>query len=71
MRLIFTVDPEALPAALKVVDEQMADGWEKRYDKPGWGWHFYKDGFRFFVRGIKGGMSVQQVKDKTKPDDGK
>lgn len=62
MRLIINCDPEALPAAMKIVNDELKQDWQKRYDKPGWGWHFSHQGQKFFVRGIKGGLSVTQTK---------
>lgn len=61
MKVIITCDPENMEAAQAVANQELADNWASRYNKPGWGWHFNKGGARFFVRGIIGGISVTQV----------
>lgn len=57
MKLIINVPDDQFDRALAVAMEERRD-YAKRYDKPGWGWTFFKDGARFWVRGIKGGISV-------------
>ena len=59
-RIIIDCDPDALPAAYAVAMAELQE--VRRYNRPGWGWAFNRDGRRFFVRGIKGGISVRQVR---------
>lgn len=58
MKLILDVPDEHFDAAIRLVRKEMRD-YRTRYEKPGWGWTFYEAGERFFVRGIKGGLSVR------------
>jgi hypothetical protein len=65
VKLIITCDPANLAAAQAIANEEINEErwpWAQKYDRPGWGWFFYKDDVRFFVRGIKNGISVTQVK---------
>lgn len=55
MRIIIDCDPEMLDDALARAKREVINGLE-RYHKPGWGWRFGP----FFVRAIKGGISVHQ-----------
>lgn len=57
MRLILDVPDEVFDAAVRLVRKEMHD-YRVRYEKPGWGWTFYESGHSFWVRGIKGGISV-------------
>lgn len=61
MRLIIDVPDELFDPALRVARAEMRD-YRERYDKPGWGWTFYEARHRFWVRGIKGGISVSLCK---------
>lgn len=61
MRIIFDGPEEHFDAAVRLLREEFRD-WRVRYDRPGWGWVFHRPeapGMQFFVRGIKGGMSVR------------
>jgi hypothetical protein len=62
MRVILTCAPENIEKAYNLLRKEMQDEWQRRYDKPGWGWFFYEGEVRFFVRGIVGGLSISQVK---------
>lgn len=63
MKIIITCDDDKLPAALRLLDAELAKpNWKKSFDRPGWGWHMYMPDARFFVRGIVGGISLTQVK---------
>lgn len=61
MRVIFNCSPENMERAHIVIFREMQDDWQRRYDRPGWGWHFYEGGVRFFVRGIKNGLSITEA----------
>jgi hypothetical protein len=63
VKLIITCDPENLEIAQSLAKQELTDeGWPyaKKYDRPGWGWFYTHKNVRFFVRGIKGGISVTQ-----------
>lgn len=62
MKIIIRCEPEVLPHAYTIINEEVADNWTKKYNRPGWGWHFYRGNSKFFVRGIIGGISIKQVK---------
>ena len=62
MRIIIDCEPGNLDAAFALARQEIADNYERRYNKPGWGWHFPMGTARAFVRGIKGGISIKQVK---------
>lgn len=62
MRLIIDVPDAELPAALELAMKEAGDDYARRYDKPGWGWVFYHARQRFWVRGIKGGLSISLAK---------
>ena len=62
MRIIISCDEQHIEKAWQAFREEQPS-WQKRYDKPGWGWHFGMNP-RFFIRGIKGGLSIGQVKDR-------
>lgn len=58
MKLIVNVPDDAFAAAMALAAKEFADNYARRYDKPGWGWTFYEGGRHFFVRGVKGGISI-------------
>lgn len=58
MKVIINCRPEWIPEAYGLAQREINEGIE-RYDRPGWGWTFG----RFWVRGIKGGISVSERKD--------
>lgn len=62
MKVIINCAPENLEAAFALVREQTEGDWQRRYDKPGWGWFFPLGNARAFVRGVKGGVSVTEKK---------
>ncbi len=61
MRVIIDVPDALFDDALAVLREEMRD-YARRYDRPGWGWMFFKNGRRYWCRGIKGGLSVSLSK---------
>lgn len=64
MRTIIECDPEHFPRALALLAAEAADF--AKYDKVGWGWSFGGAGWgvRFFVRRIKHGLSVKQLRER-------
>ncbi len=66
MRLIIDVPDELVPSAFAIVMAESAD-YAKRFDRPGWGWTFYRDGKQYWIRGIKGGLSVSLCKSPPSP----
>lgn len=74
MRLIIDVPDELVRAAFELAIAEAKD-YQRRYDKPGWGWTLHADGKSFWVRGIKGGLSVslskpRPVPERSEPTDG-
>ncbi len=61
MRLVLNVEPEHMEAAAEILRTEMAR--VSSYDRPGWGWTHRSPkapGVGFFVRGIKGGLSIRE-----------
>ena len=62
MRVVIDCDASDFDAAVRLLREEFRD-WERRYDKPGWGWSYpLADGTRCFIRRIKGGLSLKQIR---------
>lgn len=57
MKLIINVPDEHLERAMGIALEERQD-YARRFDRPGWGWHIYREGENFWVRGVKGGISI-------------
>lgn len=66
MRLIIDVPDELVGPAYALATKESRD-YQRRYDKPGWGWTFLQEGRRYWVRGIKGGLSVSLCKPTASP----
>lgn len=66
MRLIIDVPDELVPAAFELAMEESKD-YARRYDRPGWGWTYWKAPNRYWVRGIKGGLSVSLCRPAASP----
>lgn len=61
MRLIIDVPDDLVPDAIELAMKESHD-YARRFDRPGWGWTFNHGGNRYWVRGIKRGLSVSLVK---------
>jgi hypothetical protein len=64
MRLIIDVPDDLVAEAYEVAMSESHD-YGRRYDRPGWGWHQYRPPRRYWVRGIKGGLSVSLIRPAT------
>ena len=65
MRIIIDCEPEHIPEAVRIMQQELADF--EKYTKVGWGWNFgnYRTGPRFFVRRLKDGLSIRDVHENT------
>lgn len=66
VKLIYNVTLPNLPEAQAIIAKELAD-YARRYAKPGWGWTFAgaNGPSTYFVRGIKGGLSITEKTPKT------
>lgn len=55
-RIIIDCDEADLSSAFHLMLQELQR--RRDYDRPGWGWGHRFNGRKFFVRGIKGGLSV-------------
>lgn len=63
MKLIINAEQDELPYVLELLKEAIPQ-FERHPSRPGWGWMFSRSGKReFFIRQIKGGLSVNPRKD--------
>lgn len=70
MKVIITGDEAHLERAVEILRREMRDDWRKRYDRPGWGWAFWdqnKPRLKFWVTGLKDGISVKVTDAETLP----
>ncbi len=66
MRLIIDVPDDLVRDAFEAAMDEARD-YRTRYDRPGWGWTKYRAPHHYWVRGIKGGLSVSLSKPAKDP----